>query len=389
MKIIKTKILILLLIILLCLYFAYNYKEQFQNYNNISYKINKCQYVFPKNIKDVFEENNINQVDNINSSKNIIYVPCTYDDVEKEILHMNLKTNVVNRVFAIHNVDEIVAKEGLWKTLVEYYGLDKALEMSPMSYVLYEKNDLKRLKQDFDESKLYILKKNLQRQEGLKITNNFDEILKNDGGYVLVQELLQDPYLIKGRKINLRVYTLLVCYKNHYEVYVYNDGFMYYTKDLFKKNSLEFGPNVTTGYIDRWVYDVHPLTHQDFKTYLDSNRPLTEIEKNIKIKNIKLSNYIFDKINKLIANVFKAFKGKIGNGKKLYNEISFQLFGIDVAIDEDLNAKIMEVNKGPDLGSKDKRDGDLKRGVIKDMLKIIKAINDDSDNNFIKVLELN
>ena len=33
---------------------------------------------------------------------------------------------------------------------------------------------------------------------------------KNDYPYVVVQELLQDPYTISGRKINLRVYVLVV-----------------------------------------------------------------------------------------------------------------------------------------------------------------------------------
>jgi hypothetical protein len=48
----------------------------------------------------------------------------------------------------------------------------------------------------------------------------------------------------------------------------------------------------------------------------------------------------------------------------------------------------MEVNKGPDLGSKDDRDGNLKRGLIKDILKIVKAVEDDSSNKFLKVLEV-
>ena len=56
------------------------------------------------------------------------------------------------------------------------------------------------------------------------------------------------------------------------KVLVYQDGFMYYTKDLFKENTIEAGPNITTGYVDRWIYDVHPLTHEDFRKYFGNCR---------------------------------------------------------------------------------------------------------------------
>jgi hypothetical protein len=234
------------------------------------------------------------------------------------------------------------------------------------------------------------MKKNIQRQEGLMITNNLEEITKNKGGYVLVQELLQNPYTIMGRKINLRVYVLVVCNKNKYEVYVYNDGFMYYTKDLFAKDSLEMGPNITTGYVDRWIYDVHPLTHQDFIEYLDKDRKLTSVETMIGSSG-KISTHVINCIHSLISDVFKAFYGLIGNktDSKLYNVTSFQLFGVDVAIDNNLNAMIMEVNKGPDLGSKDGRDGDLKRGLILDIMRVVGAVNDNTPNKFIKLLNIN
>jgi hypothetical protein len=55
------------------------------------------------------------------------------------------------------------------------------------------------------------MKKNIQRQEGLKISKDKNEILNcYKDGYAVVQELLQDPYLINGRKINLRVYCLFI-----------------------------------------------------------------------------------------------------------------------------------------------------------------------------------
>ena len=353
-----------------------------------SWKINTCPYIVTENIKLVFEENNIKE--NNKTSKTNIYLPCTYDNIENEIKNMELNTNIKNKVFIIHNADQLVAKNYFWKNIVAKYGLEESLTLTPMTYLLNDDNDIKRLNQDYDKNKdknkLYILKKNIQRQEGLKICNNLDDIIKNKKDYVLAQELLQDPYLINGRKINLRIYILVVCNKTNYNVYAYNDGFMYYTKDLFRANSLDFGPNITTGYFkDRKIYEENPLTHQDFRKYLDNNdRELTSIEQSLKNNDIKLSDHIFNNIYELNKKVFSAFYGKIGNGEKLYNHDSFQLFGVDVAIDKNLNAKIMEVNKGPDLDSKDERDGEIKKGIIKNILKIIGVIENDN-NKFIKI----
>lgn len=393
-------IILLVVLLFLCCYFFYCNLDHFTNTNEvitntkidtpkIVYKINTCKYKTPDNIKKVFEDNDIKEVNNdlkINST--CVYLPCTYDNGENEIENMNLQLNENNKVFIIHNADEIVAKESLWRNLVSYYGLEKALTMIPMTYILYEKNDVKRLIEDFDKEKLYILKKNVQRQEGIKIINNLDDIIKNKDGHILVQELLQDPYLIKGRKINLRIYVLVVCKGKNFDVYVYKDGFMYYTKDLFKENTIEAGPNITTGYVDRWIYDVHPLTHEDFRKYLDSDRSVTEPELKVFNSGTKLSEYVFSNIYNLVRDVFTAFYGKIGNGEKLKNHTCFQLFGLDVAIDNQLQAKIMEVNKGPDLGSKDDRDGNLKKGLIKDILRTVDLVENNSTNKFLKVLEI-
>ena len=45
---------------------------------------------------------------------------------------------------------------------------------------------------------------NIQRQEGLELTDDLTKIKANDGKYVVVQELLLDSYLVNNRKINER-----------------------------------------------------------------------------------------------------------------------------------------------------------------------------------------
>jgi len=368
--------------------------KQTENMINIDYKPakwnrNKCEYLMNTTLENELSSNDIEKSELWN-----LYFPCAYDEIEKEVNQMPIVDG--GKYFILENADVMVAKEWLWKFVVIYYGFEKAKTLLPTSYVLYENIDKQRFEREYDPKKLYIMKKNIQRQEGLKITKSKDEIL--DGfshDYVLVQELLQDPYLIAGRKTNMRFYVLVVCKGDNTDVYVHNEGFMYYTKVPFVKNSLDDAPNITTGYIDRQVYIDNPLTHGDLRIYLDDPKRngLLQVESEIRKQGLKISDVYFSRIYNLIRDVFMAFVGRMSqgaNGKKKFNSsnITFQLFGVDVGVNDNLSPMIMEINKGPDLGAKDERDSKLKHGVVRDMLQIVGVARNASKNGFIKVLDI-
>ena len=322
-----------------------------------------------------------------------LIVPCSYETTEKEI--NDLETNGINqnqygdavRIFMLNNTDHMVSKLALWKYLKEKYGSAIASNMLPHTWDLTDTNEVELFKSQFDPKKIYITKNNYQRQEGLEIHTKLDTILKSRDKYILVQELLQDPYLVSGRKINLRVYVVVI--KDNYsniKLQIYRDGFMYYTPELFKPNDPSFKKNITTGYIDRQVYVENPLTHMDFRKWLDdSNRKLTDIESYFKqsYPHIKLSDYIFSQIYEQLGFVFQTYETIVGT--KTFG-VSFQLYGVDVAINQDLKPMVMEINKGPDLGAKDGRDRELKMGLGIDILKSVGLIPN-TGNKFITVLE--
>ncbi|ATZ80780.1 tubulin-tyrosine ligase [Bodo saltans virus] len=349
---------------------------------NITWNRNKCLYSFGDSFEDVFSKNNMKQ----NENKWDIYLPCNYDNLNKEIDEMPIVKDA--KYFIIDGIDEFVAKNSLWGNLVKHYGLTRAKKYMPMTYELFVDDDIEKIKNEYDSNKIYIMKKNIQRQEGLKITNNLNEmILGRNEGYVVAQELLQNPYIIDGRKTNMRFYVLIINDKGNKKVLIHKEGFMYYTKVPFKKNSLDIDTNITTGYIDREVYEKNPLTHNDLRKYLDDqNRNLSQIEINIRSQGLHISQIYFQRIYDMLKEVFLAFFGKFGKSPKLSNNMTFQLFGVDVAVDDELNPMIMEINKGPDVGQKSIRDSQVKQNVVLDIFKSINAI-DDKNNDFINVLE--
>ena len=323
-----------------------------------------------------------------------LIVPCSYETTEKEINDLTKEGISKNKygdnvkIFMLNNTDLMVSKLSLWKFLVNRYGENIASTMIPYTWDLTTDSGVEKFKKEYDPKKLYITKNNNQRQEGIQLHNSLNSVMESRNKALLVQELLQNPYTINGRKINLRVYVLVIRDSHeNFKILIYNNGFMYYTAELFEKNNSDFKKNITTGYIDRQVYVENPLTHQDFREYLDSNsRQLTPIESYIKQSksNIILSEYVFSQIYHLLSYILETYDDTLGTKSQ---GVNFQLYGADIAIDEDLRPQIMEINKGPDLTAKDERDKRLKINMSKDILKSVGLVQDNSSNGFINVLE--
>ena len=280
-------------------------------------------------------------------------------------------------IYGLNTIDHFCSKSGLYKLLKNYLSPKVLHDVIPISYITNDYESFSKLLNNvhkfLNEDVIFIMKKDLQQQKGLSITNNVDDI-KNSykNKYYIVQHLLQNPYLINGRKINLRIYMLIYIHQQKIHFYRYHDGFMYYTPENFKEKSLELKHNITTGYIDREVYIDNPLTIQDFYIYLRENSS-QKLEKNIN----NLFFYICSCIKKNIIK-YENFKECNITHKK------FCVFGCDLAIDDTLGVKIMEINKGPDLNFKDEKDRVVKLSMIKDVWEIVN--NNKQKNGFLRII---
>jgi len=317
-----------------------------------------------------------------------IYIPCSYNDCEKEVLEFEGKDG--KKLFLIDGCDWIASKMALWELLKEYYKSDASKYM-PESYLLERSEDIERLKTDFKKhqdaknDQMYVLKNYAQRQEGIRLTKDLDEMVKGlKDGWYLAQEYKYNPYIIDKRKINFRYYMLVVCADGKIQAYIHSDGFLYYTPKYYDPEygvpteKLTFDKHVTTGYIDRAVYEVNPLTLEDFRVHLDQRGSGYREKWNKSVEN-------------LMGKVMEAISKKICKNTKLDGNVRFQLFGCDVAPDAELGCTLMEINKGPDLGAKDERDKQVKLQVQRDIFKIIDPDDDEEagSTRFVKVFESN
>ena len=311
-----------------------------------------------------------------------VYVPCGYNNIENELLkiELNNKNNNKKFIFGINGCDSIVSKNKIWQSLVDCYGREKASKLMPESYVLNNEEDMNLFKRIFDKNNIYIMKKNVQRKEGLKLTSNIDEILisKNEN-YKVVQKYMNNLYLINKRKVNLRIYLLIVVKNNNISFYMSNLGKCIYTNKDYNDNNFDFESNITSYNLDMSVYDKNPRNFDELFEFI--NKQYNDEEKS-KI----LSNNIYN----LLKDVSRCIYKNIYQSKNIENSTSFQLFGLDIIFDKNFNTYLLELNKGPDMIPRDNKDQEMKTKVQMDMFEIVGMVNKKKDDNsFFIVFENN
>ena len=341
-------ILIIIFIIILLLHYKKNDRlESFNNYYKCDSKNNGIL------LKEVLKK--FNRVDKDGNWN--IYLPCGYNSVESELDSLNV--NRGKRIFAIKNCDKIVSKNNLWRILVKNAGKEKAKEIMPETF-LYDDEGYNSFWNQHAPGNFYVMKKNLQRKQGIKITNNEDDIKKGkDEGFVLIQKYVQNPFLVKGYKLNLRVYFLLVVLGDDIYAYVHNLGKCIYTSQPYNKFSLDPNKTITSLNLNKNIYQELPFTTKELFVYISNAYGEDAM--------IEFNKRYVNMLEAFFESIYKDLKQPM----KFYNNLMFQLFGIDMIFDENLKPSILEINKGPDMIPKSEMDVKLKTKIYSDTFDLV------------------
>lgn len=325
---------ILILFIILIIYLLLLEKELFTNYK-------RC-----KEIKGITKE--VLSEHDINFSKKTwdLLLPCSYNTVHTELNNFSEKGKYI---YAIEDCDKLVSKVTLWKMLHDFYGRQLASNLMPETFILKDPKDKKLFKMHYNSNKTYIMKNKEQRKLGIKITNDLNDILTTKD-YFLVQKMI-DSHKINGYKYNFRCYLLIVCDSNK-KFYLHKKIKYLYTSKKATNDLLDKDQHITNSYsMEKNIYDNNPR-------YLDNHD-------------------IFMKIKILLTKVISAIYNKIC--LKIKDNTRFQLFGVDIMLDENLHPYLLEMNKGPDMKPKDNKDHSIKKKVIEDTFDKVNLIQ--IDNN--------
>ena len=281
-----------------------------------------------------------------------LYMPCGYNNVEREMAE-----NIFygKYIFGLRGCDRIVSKNSIWSILETTYGRPFASKIMPETFVLSDKKQLEMAFNQINNKINLICKKNLQRKLGLKFAGNkkeLEECVKED--FKIAQRFMKNTLTIKDRKMNIRIYYVIKKEADKLTFYLHRNGKILYTN---KKTGgeISFDTHITSYQMDSDIYKNDALPHS-----IDDLRKFLGKEK---------SNEIWAKIEEKMALLSRAI-AHVFYDKMHYNKVRFQLFGVDVIVDENGEPFILEINKGPDMIPKCDQDESLKRIVYEDTMRI-------------------
>ncbi|XP_044740284.1 uncharacterized protein LOC123301553 isoform X2 [Chrysoperla carnea] len=263
-------------------------------------------------------------------------------------------------------------KDRLWRNTQKLqikFGI-KEFDYVPKTYILPQ--DLKQLRHVWEKGEgvvKWILKPPASaRGSGIRVVNKWNQIPKKKP--LVVQRYIDNPYLINGSKFDLRLYVLLTSF-DPLRIYLYPDGlarfasvkyssdsnsldnrYMHLTNYSINKLSRDYTANEDAG-----ACQGHKWTIQALWDYLSKNGV------NTSALWATLQDLVIKTIISGESGITQLLRGNVGSRYNCY-----ELFGVDVLLDEHLKPWLLEVNISPSLHSTSPLDLYVKGPLVQTLL---------------------
>ncbi|NXB56457.1 TTLL4 polyglutamylase, partial [Struthidea cinerea] len=269
---------------------------------------------------------------------------------------------------------QIGRKDRLWRNLLKMQARcgKKEFNFFPQSFILPQ--DIKLLRKAWEEGasrQKWIVKPPASaRGIGIQVIHKWSQLPKRRP--LLVQRYLHKPYLIGGKKFDLRLYVYVTCY-DPLRVYLFKDGlvrfasckysssmdslsnkFMHLTNYSVNKKNTEYKSNS-----DETACQGHKWALKALWSYLTQKGVNSEV--------------IWEKIKDIVIKTIIASEPYVNSLVKMYVRRPYcchELFGFDIMLDENLKPWILEVNISPSLHSSSPLDVSIKGQMIRDLLNL-------------------
>ncbi|KNC54186.1 tubulin tyrosine ligase [Thecamonas trahens ATCC 50062] len=181
------------------------------------------------------------------------------------------------------------------------------------------------------------------------------------GDAYVVQQYVTNPYLIGGKKFDLRLYVAVLSY-SPLVVYVYRSGFARFSSVRFSADASELSNSL--------MHLTNVAVQKKSASYA--------AESGAKWRLANLKRYLltrhsastidaaFARIQELIVASLRGVEEVIASDKA-----AFELYGYDVLLDDELRPWLLEVNASPSMSAENQEDYNLKFGLISDTLALL------------------
>ncbi|ESO08032.1 hypothetical protein HELRODRAFT_75380 [Helobdella robusta] len=179
----------------------------------------------------------------------------------------------------------------------------------------------------------------------------------------VVQRYIDDPYLIGGKKFDLRIYVLVTSY-TPLKVWLYREGFARLSNTRFSLDS------ITDTYIHLTNVAVQK-TAPDYDSEKGSKWSVQKLRLFMTFKYGKeKTNECFHMMDNMIIHSLLSVQKVMVQDKHC-----FELYGYDILLDVNLKPWLLEINASPSLQASNQEDYDLKFRMLDDVLNVIDLEN--------------
>lgn len=240
------------------------------------------------------------------------------------------------------------------------------VDFYPKTYWLPD--DIEELEKHYDESEYYIYKPAAaSRGKNLNIFSSSKKLKYTRG---IIQTYIYKPFLINKKKFDIRLYYCIASLEP-LVIFRHKGGFARFASYEYSDDITNICSHITNTFINKehGIFYMTPGGKDDIRNskwsyefllkYLEGYTDTKELENRIDTSVLKLLIYSQSKIR-------EDHKELIG-----YYNSSFELYGVDIILDADLNPYILEVNLSPSMeGGESKLDTSIKMEVLKDTLNV-------------------
>ena len=306
-----------------------------------------------------------------------------FNEYDKFYMHENQRINHFRNHYELTRKDLLVKNvKRMIKIIEKEYGKSEGLkfEFISTSYVLPQEHAL--FQEEFKRNPCVWIMKPVGRAQGKgiflinkisqisqwrkdpRLPQNIDKSLKDpteEPEAYIVQKYIENPYLIGGKKFDIRAYALVTSYYP-LVVYIHRNGFCRFSNFQFSMNAKDIS--------NLYIHATNVAVQKTSPNY-DGDKGCKWLLRNL--KNYLLSRHDVNQVTDLFTEMEALMVRSLMSVQKVMinDKHCFEVYGYDILIDENLKPWLLEVNASPSLTAETQMDYDLKHAMLNDCFDVI------------------